>query len=181
MNKKKDEEIEYMLGYKMFLFNKDPGIDLLHEALDTQKISFLLAEGFYNHNMNYAERLRGNPELDRTVDYWKGYEQACLYWFNWCKDFCKEYPPKMRKPTKKEQKEFKYVEELENGEKFEWPLVGIIDYRGNKLPVYDDDNGQCYFCKLPDGRCVSGGGWNPDPEDEFCYEYDEYLNHHEGR
>lgn len=176
----KKKNVEYVTkNCTIFKFREDPGKKKFKEENDKQNMSFILIEGFLNHCLDYAKRMQGEDELNfyhKTKEFWEGYKTACNAWFEYCKKYCDEYPPKMRSPKASEKKTFKYIETLDNGEQFEWPLVGIIDYRNDKIPVYDDDNGQCFFCRLPDGRTVCGGGWNPDPEEEFCFEWDRYKD-----
>ena len=173
----KKKNVEYVTkNCTIFKFREDPGKKKFKEENDKQNMSFLLCEGFLNKMLEYARRMRTKDNLkffEKTNDFWEGFLLACRMWFDYCKAYCEDFPPKMREPKASEKKKFKYIETLENGEKFEWPLVGIIDYRGDTIPVYDDDAGQCFFCRLPDGTTVGGGGWNPDPEEEFCWAYDD--------
>ena len=227
-NKREKGSIQYMTGGgELFEYKKDPGEENIKRALERQKISFLLTEGFYNHNLNYASRMKKEKELKffkKTKDFWEGYKFASNKWFNYCKNFCDDFKPKMRPATSEEKEKYSYSEKIylfhrfKNGieldecandyasefdlkrkikemnreikiknnsfdtYKYEYKMtvenqvIQIIDYRNSKIPVYDDDAGQCFYCRLPNGKTFGGGTYNLFPEEEFCYLFDHWKD-----
>ena len=73
---------------------------------------------------------------------------------------------KCRNPTKHEIKKYK----IEGN----FPVVGILEYRDELIPVYNDDYGQQEFI-IYKNKEISGGSYNYFPEYTWMYEIDSYL------
>lgn len=87
--------------------------------------------------------------------------------FNRLKMICDDFDPTIRYVKSDESKRFEYSETI-NGETIDWPIYGILEYRGKTIPVYLDDCGQSLFARY-DNHTFGGGTYNMHPEFDFCY------------
>lgn len=58
----------------------------------------------------------------------------------------------------------------------QFPLCGLLEYRGQVVPMYDDDYGQQVFAVFR-GRDIAGGAYNMEYYDSFINEIDYVLDH----
>ena len=88
--------------------------------------------------------------------------------FSWFEAMARECPSRYQQVVVKDS------EDLEDY-RFENQLpFKFILYRGEKIPVYDDDYGQQDFAVIR-GKVVSGGTYNLMAPDEFVYYMDQVL------
>ena len=135
----------------------------------------------------WLERSKPN-DLTHSSEFVKGYlfgAHSVLESIRFFSKINEAYPEIRREVTQEEKEKFKYsVKEkadpftvaanellgckLEEGKEYEFkfPLVGILSYNGEDIPVYDDDFGQQDFC-MYHGKSISGGAYNLFPESEF--------------
>lgn len=57
----------------------------------------------------------------------------------------------------------------------DFPLIGVMQYRGVEVPLYDDDCGQQIFARY-DGQDLPGGPFNLDYCQEFADDLDYLLD-----
>ena len=107
----------------------------------------------------------------------EGYREGVLRLFNYLKSECDDYPPRIRKATDEEEKQFIYKCECEDGSIFEgYTLDGILEYRGKIIPVYNDDAGQQQFIRY-NNKDWGAGTYNLCPEFEFCDWLDDEIDY----
>ncbi len=133
------------------------------------KLTFkdLLAD--YEQQLAYIKRMIEPETLSfygKTLDYWEGYFWGVFRTFEEIKIYT-DFNPHIRKATTKEEKEFLYLGQ---------PPCGVLDYRGLKIPIYDDDPGQQFFMVF-EGEEFGGGAFNGYPEEDFCYLIDESIDY----
>ena len=131
------------------------------------KFNDLLQE--YENKLNYVKRMTTSDALSfyhKTKDYWDGYLKSSFDWFQQMKMLCEDFNPKVRTATEKESTKYRNADGCSS-------LNGILEYRGEIIPVYNDDYGQQKFAVYL-GREISGGSYNFCCEYDFCYEID-YL------
>lgn len=119
------------------------------------------------------ERLRRLVELGQTIyaerpeysiaSLKETFRSLCAF-FNCIKEKCGDFCPTMRKPYEYEIEEY--------DDQLGYPLIAMIDYRNDVIPVYDDDSGQQYFC-IVERKESHGGAYNTDPTHIFCRFYDQ--------
>lgn len=123
----------------------------------------------YESQLCYIKRMIEPKTLsvyNMTKEYWEGYYYAVFHWFETMKDYCTDFDPLMREATIKEEQEFLYENQ---------PPCGVLDYRGVRAPVYDDDYGQQLFMVFR-GQIYGGGAFNTAPERDFCYIIDGIID-----
>jgi len=116
----------------------------------------------YEKELEYVDRMTQPDNLSfykKTKEYYDGYRKACNKWFESLKEKCEDFIPMIK---------FCISEEKYNN----CLLIGHLEYRGESVPVYDDDYGQQMFIVYQD-QIISGGPFNPCPEDDFCYAIDQ--------
>ena len=127
--------------------------------------------GDYERQLDYIKRMTEPKTLSfygLSIEYWKGYYEATHKWFEDMKMYyCDDFNPQLREPTEEEKQEFLYQDQ---------PPIRILDYRGVRAPVYDDDYGQQYFMVF-DGQEYGGGAFNGFPEYDFCYLIDDIIDY----
>ena len=118
----------------------------------------------YEDDIKYADRMlepRCLSFFKKSEDYWKGYKKACYSWFQMAKE-CVHFTPLTREADEEEKEQLKYIE---NDTVYE-PIF-ILLYRGEEIPVYDDDYGQQEFI-IYNGEHYSGGTYNFAAVFDFC-------------
>lgn len=50
-----------------------------------------------------------------------------------------------------------------------------MELGGRKFPVFDDDPGQCWYIRLPNGKEIASSGFCYCPESEFMYDLINWL------
>jgi len=122
-------------------------------------------------NIEHARRMM-QPDIlamtMKTEEYWRGYIYSSFQMFQTLRNYCDDGYPKIRTDLTEEEK-------VEFDTEKDFPLYGIMEYRGIKVPVYDDDYGQQMFA-IYDGSTISGGSYNFFPEHEFVYFIDSKLD-----
>ena len=116
----------------------------------------------YESQLAYVERMMEPNTLSfykKTEEYFKGYKAACFKWFEEMKLECEDFEPQIEKVDTKIKRE--------NGDL----LIGYLNYRGEQIPVYDDDQGQQMYI-IYNGEVIPGGSYNLFPEYDFCYSID---------
>ena len=95
--------------------------------------------------------------------------------FREIKPLCEDYYDiiKSREPTAEEAERYKYTDENSTDE-----VELIIDYRGDTIPLYIDDYGQCYYTVIG-GEIYSLGTYNTNVG-EACDIYDNYWFNEKG-
>ena len=124
----------------------------------------------YEHQLDYIKRMIEPRTLSfykKTRDYWEGYFWGVFQIFQEMKDYCPDFNPKMREATKEEEKEFLYQDQ---------PPCGVLEYRGLRVPIYDDDYGQQVFMVF-NGKEYGGGTYNFCPEEDFCHIIDNTIDY----
>ena len=94
-------------------------------------------------------------------------------WFSDIAYFCRTFT--IRKDdeiTQEERDEYEPLGKNDNG--YVMDLIYIIDYRGQKIPVFCDDYGQQDICWFA-GEWWGGGAYNFNPENDFCSFADSYI------
>lgn len=127
----------------------------------------------YEQQLVYVNRMTNPDTLSfyhKTKEYWEGYLDCCFNWFERVKEECEDFKPTIREAKKEEREKYKYITKSENNEK-EWPLEGVLEYRGEAVPVYSDDDGQQLFI-IFQGEEISGGCYNTQCVYDFCYMID---------
>jgi hypothetical protein len=113
----------------------------------------------YESQLAYVERMMEPNTLSfykKTEEYFKGYKAACFKWFEEMKLECEDFKPQIEKVDTKIKRD--------NGDL----LIGYLNYRGEQIPVYDDDQGQQIYI-IYNGEVIPGGSYNLLPEYDFCY------------
>lgn len=113
---------------------------------------------------------------ERTKESMQNQRVAIHRFFQSLKYKCDDYYEitKPRTPNDEEKEKFKYiVRDDENKIDIVYDLIYIIDYRGVKLPIYNDDYGQCMFTVI-DRKEYSMGTYNF-CLDNVCDIYDDYA------
>ena len=155
-------------------------LDTLFDALDREA-------AFIKRELEYIKE-DPNSKYNHSEEFMKGYKLAVLSMFGHLRDELGY--PEIRHATDEEKKEFTikskftatsldvginsiYGIKIEEGKEYETEEVpfGIMEYRGEKIPVYSDDPGQQDYC-IYKGKTISGGSYNFNPEQIFAYEID---------
>lgn len=115
-----------------------------------------------------------------------------------CKDFTRY---EMRRATAHEKEKFAYfaegeytsfdvslnnkiykqmnpdLEEIKEGQHYKHKIkpLWILELSGKKFPVFDDDPGQCYYLRLPNGKNIVTSSFCCCPEQEFMDSLFGYL------
>lgn len=135
------------------------------------KFEDLLKE--YEQQLVYVNRMTNPNTLSfyhKTKEYWDGYLNGCFHWFEKMKLECEDFNPIINQDFSGEEKE-KYKYNIKNNNE-EYPLYGLLEYRGEKIPVYIDEDGQQLFAVYQEQE-ISGGGFNIHCEEDFCYMIDQ--------
>jgi len=119
----------------------------------------------YESEINYANRML-SPEClsfyKKTEEYWRGYKKAMYKWLQFMKLHC-NFTPETEQMSKKESEQLIYVDEFNN---YYYPYQWLV-YRGEKIPVYNDDYGQQDFV-IYKGKGFYAGAYNMDTLYDFC-------------
>lgn len=116
----------------------------------------------YEWQLDYVKRMSKPESLSfykKTEEYLRGYKAACNRWFEEMKSECEDFNPRIEKTTEENRRE--------NGDL----LIGYLNYRGERIPVYNDDYGQQLYI-IYENEVISGGCYNLFPEYDFCYSID---------
>lgn len=119
--------------------------------------------------------------LERTKDlyeklpegYLLGYKKALFDFFQETRALnikSADYPEIERNKAKMEALIKEHNIQIKEDKNF--PVCGIMSYRGEYIPVYDDDSGQQEFIIYNDKE-ICGGSYNLYPQEVFCQEIDE--------
>lgn len=163
--------------------NKEQKVITLNELFDALDHE----TAYIKRELDYIKEDPGS-KYNHSEEFMKGYKMAVISMFdNLRRDL--GYP-KIRPATDEEKEEFTvkskftatsmdvginsiYGIKLEEGKEYESTEVpfGIMEYRGEKIPIYSDDPGQQDYC-IYKGKTISGGSYNLCPEAEFVYQID---------
>lgn len=132
--------------------------------MDSRKLTFEELLSIYENKLAYVRRMIDPCALSfshTTMEYWEGYNEALIQWFEEMKFWCVDKTYLVRQPTPAEKERHAGSD----------PLCQIMEYRGETIPIYDDDSGQQFYAKYGDIE-LSGGSYNPCPEYDWCCQID---------
>lgn len=117
----------------------------------------------YNSMNDHAKRLYKNNIINE--EQYNSYKTINFRWLQNIKLYCLEDLFKVRDPKEDEYERYRINND-------DYPLICIIEYRDDTIPVYSDDYGQSMFVRVGDKE-LSGGTYNDSPWSDFIYFYDE--------
>lgn len=118
---------------------------------------------FYEFNLFNIKKFRKRKLYNE--DYIEGMMRQNFTWFE---NLASQYPNRYKEVSVKNDKnleKYRFEDQL--------PFKFVL-YRGEKIPVYDDDYGQQDFAVIR-GQVVSGGAYNFMSAEEFVYYMDRVL------
>lgn len=118
---------------------------------------------FYEFNLFNIKQFRKRKLYNE--DYIEGMMRQNFTWFE---NLASQYPNRYKEVSVKNDKnleKYRFEDQL--------PFKFVL-YRGEKIPVYDDDYGQQDFAVIR-GQVVSGGAYNFMSAEEFVYYMDRVL------
>ena len=126
-------------------------------------IGFETVLGEYNGILLYMHYRKRS----HTEEYWKAFYEGASRMFRALKDMSL-FSPETRSSTLEEK------EQMKDPETGEGP-VSMIDYRGEKIPIYVDDAGQQFYT-IYKGHTWGTGAYNLFPEKEICDFVDSFID-----
>jgi len=119
----------------------------------------------YENDIAYANRMLKPDSLSffkKTKEYWIGYKKASFKWFQ---DMKVElgYIPLEVDILEEEINKYVYIDELNNY----YTPYRMLEYRGEKIPMYIDDYGQQIFI-VYNNKAYYGGAYNINTNIDFC-------------